>query len=272
MSKVKSLAGVTGVEVGVLGASQTTAHFGLPIFIATDKPSWLVDWNGCVNKLDDIIYKIQSSTATSEADVKKLNTQYESLSSIVDSMQETTENLVTSVQESNEAVAQMKEAVATMQNTVTQVSATVKEINNQYEAMKAQVTELESHLFSYVPKMRVRSDESIRSYYELLDGTSVIPRDKTVVLTFNVMSHNYAGTAMPLTPLVYKFSSNLLYNDSGFQSDIKFMYSASEETASLYVGAGTDTVGKYFDVKSSYSGDPSATGPVISDYTCTIIG
>ncbi len=39
-------------------ATNSTANYGLPKFIATDKPAWLVDWNNTMDELDRIIKEV----------------------------------------------------------------------------------------------------------------------------------------------------------------------------------------------------------------------
>ena len=61
-------------------ATNSTPNYGLPIFIGTDKPSWLVDWNGAMTELDIVIKEISTSEeanknliATANANIAKIN-------------------------------------------------------------------------------------------------------------------------------------------------------------------------------------------------------
>ena len=61
-------------------ATNSTPNYGLPIFIGTDKPSWLVDWNGAMTELDTVIKEISTSEeanknliATANANIAKIN-------------------------------------------------------------------------------------------------------------------------------------------------------------------------------------------------------
>ena len=61
-------------------ATNRTPNYGLPIFIDTDKPSWLVDWNGAMTELDTVIKEISTSEeanknliATANANIAKIN-------------------------------------------------------------------------------------------------------------------------------------------------------------------------------------------------------
>lgn len=67
-------------------ATNKTPNYGLPIFIDTDKPSWLVDWNGAMTELDTVIKKISTSEeanenliTTANANIAKINNTIEEI-------------------------------------------------------------------------------------------------------------------------------------------------------------------------------------------------
>lgn len=67
-------------------ATNKTPNYGLPIFIASDKPSWLVDWNGAMTELDTVIKEISTSEesnknliSTANANIAKINNTIEEI-------------------------------------------------------------------------------------------------------------------------------------------------------------------------------------------------
>lgn len=63
-----------------MSATNSTANYELPIFLATDKPAWLTDWNGAMNAIDTAIHSAQStadgaqtSAGTALADIATIN-------------------------------------------------------------------------------------------------------------------------------------------------------------------------------------------------------
>lgn len=67
-------------------ATNTTPNYGLPIFIDSDKPSWLVDWNGAMTELDTVIKDISTSEeanenliTTANANIAKINNTIEEI-------------------------------------------------------------------------------------------------------------------------------------------------------------------------------------------------
>lgn len=53
-----------------MSATNKTTNYDLPLFVGTDRPSWLVDFNGAMTAIDTAIYaaKTQSDTAKNTAD------------------------------------------------------------------------------------------------------------------------------------------------------------------------------------------------------------
>lgn len=67
-------------------ATNKTPNYGLPIFIESDKPSWLVDWNGAMTELDTVIKEISTSEesnknliSTANANIAKINNTIEEI-------------------------------------------------------------------------------------------------------------------------------------------------------------------------------------------------
>lgn len=67
-------------------ATNSTPNYGLPIFIDSDKPSWLVDWNGAMTELDTVIKEISTSEesnknliSTANANISKINNTIEEI-------------------------------------------------------------------------------------------------------------------------------------------------------------------------------------------------
>ena len=82
-----------------MSATNTTTYYDLPIFIGTDVPSWLGDWNGTMNKIDTAIQGVESkadsasNTAnTASSGVSNLNETITALKSEVDTIKEAVQN------------------------------------------------------------------------------------------------------------------------------------------------------------------------------------
>lgn len=55
-----------------MSATQKTTNYQLPIFVGTDIPSWLTDFNGAMNKIDAAIKGASTTGGVSQNEVDEL--------------------------------------------------------------------------------------------------------------------------------------------------------------------------------------------------------
>lgn len=67
-----------------MSATNSTPIINLPLFIGTDKPAWLVDWNGAMNIIDTNISALQSAESGTAASLAALSQSVQALSGTVD--------------------------------------------------------------------------------------------------------------------------------------------------------------------------------------------
>lgn len=92
-----------------MSATNATTYYELPVFIATDKPAWLTDWNGAMNAID---------TAIKEALTAGENAQ-------------TTANTATSsIATINDSLTTINTSLTTLTSTVTGLTGSVNTINS----------------------------------------------------------------------------------------------------------------------------------------------
>lgn len=66
-----------------MSATNSTPIINLPLFIGTDKPSWLVDWNGAMNTIDTAIANLQTAESGTATSLASLAQSVEALSGTV---------------------------------------------------------------------------------------------------------------------------------------------------------------------------------------------
>ena len=66
-----------------MSATNSTPIINLPLFIGTDKPAWLTDWNGAMNTIDSSIAALQTAEAGTATSLASLAQSVEALSSTV---------------------------------------------------------------------------------------------------------------------------------------------------------------------------------------------
>ena len=76
-----------------MSATNSTANYNLPVFLATDKPAWLTDWNGAMNAIDTAIHTAhatadgaQTTAGTATADIATINASLSTITSNISSL------------------------------------------------------------------------------------------------------------------------------------------------------------------------------------------
>lgn len=76
-----------------MSATNSTPNYSLPVFLATDKPAWLTDWNGAMNAIDTAIHTAQATAdgaqttaGTATADIATINTSLTTITGNITSL------------------------------------------------------------------------------------------------------------------------------------------------------------------------------------------
>ena len=76
-----------------MSATNATANYELPIFLATDKPAWLTDWNGAMNAIDTAIHTAQATAdgaqttaSTATTDIATINSSLSTITANITSL------------------------------------------------------------------------------------------------------------------------------------------------------------------------------------------
>lgn len=138
----KNMKSVVGVQIGKVNASNGTDNYNLPLFIATDKPAWLLDWNGAMVAIDSLLKQIDSKASVSESELEALKVQIESANNAISGLQESTNSLTTNVAGLTADVVQAVKDVDAMQETVVQLSESVKTLETKVNENKTKITKM----------------------------------------------------------------------------------------------------------------------------------
>ena len=68
-----------------MSATNLTTYYRFPIFVGSDKPAWLVDWNGAMTALDTAIHEAKAEADANATDIATLQSSVLSLSGSVES-------------------------------------------------------------------------------------------------------------------------------------------------------------------------------------------
>ncbi len=86
-----------------MSATQKTTNYQLPIFVETDIPSWLTDFNGAMNKIDEAIKGASTTGGVTQdyvdgirdelqSNITQLSTKVNNLESTIAGLKSTLEN------------------------------------------------------------------------------------------------------------------------------------------------------------------------------------
>lgn len=114
-----------------MSATNSTANINLPLFIGTDKPAWLVDWNGAMNSIDTAIAALQSAEAGTATSLASLAQSLEALSGTVGQHTTALQTLTTAVSGNTGSINTINSLIGNGQPTTTDKTliGAINEIN-----------------------------------------------------------------------------------------------------------------------------------------------
>lgn len=66
-----------------MSATNATTNYSLPVFLGSDKPAWLVDWNGAMAAIDAAIYAAKAEADTNSTAISGLQSTVSSQGSTI---------------------------------------------------------------------------------------------------------------------------------------------------------------------------------------------
>ena len=115
-----------------MSATNSTTNYHLPIFIGTDIPSWLVDWNNAMTNIDSAIGAALLAGNTAEADVTALE-------STVQAIQTSVTALTSSVNDNTTDITDLKGQMVAYTQIVNQLTADVQNLTSRVETAEGTV-------------------------------------------------------------------------------------------------------------------------------------
>lgn len=117
-----------------MAATNKTSNYDLPLFLGTDKPSWLTDWNGAMNALDEALHELSQGQA---AGVTKqyVDDKISQVTSSIQTVSEEVDNIQT-------ALTALTSRVTAIENNYLSVGSASNGITaTQYDQLKANISE-----------------------------------------------------------------------------------------------------------------------------------
>lgn len=138
-----------------MSATNTTTYYEFPVFVGSDKPAWLVDWNGAMNAIDSAIHE-----AKAEADANASN---------ITSLQSDVTSLAGSVSSQGSSITTLTQSLTNLQGTVNTITSLIGngEPTTQDKTIIGAINELKADIDALDP-----SGEGIEAENVSYDNTS----------------------------------------------------------------------------------------------------
>ena len=179
-------------------ASNTTRYFNLPLFIATDKPSWLVDWNGAMNEIDSILQDINNSASGAESDVETVVTQVSQLSGVVSNLESLVETAVSDVAQMQTTVDSHEERIDSVETDLITQNNLIKTLSDAVVAMQTLVNQLDNTVSTIQTDVTSAQTAiaTLQNYYSALDSRVTTLENSVVTPNFYdlMSSGDYTAT------------------------------------------------------------------------------
>ena len=133
-----------------MSATNKTTYYELPIFIGSDKPSWLSDWNMSMQRIDeslhemDVLSRQANSIATqTQEGFLQVQEQMTALSETIESELETIIAIGGKCDSNEESILAIENSVSTITETMTSLASTVNALSGTVETLGTQVVEVD---------------------------------------------------------------------------------------------------------------------------------
>ena len=122
-----------------MSATNATTNYELPVFIATDKPAWLVDWNGAMNTIDSAIKEAKTAGDNAQSTANTNANNIQTLDGTVTSQGTAIGNLQTAVSGNTGSINTINSLIGNGEPTTTDktIIGAINEINAHVGAVSA---------------------------------------------------------------------------------------------------------------------------------------
>lgn len=117
-------------------ATNSTPNYGLPLFVATDKPAWLVDWNNTMTEIDTKLKEIADAgdntaiIATLEAIQTSLTALTNSFDTLADEVDNPTTGALKKIQDIESSISTIQSDLLSQNSLIQNLDARVTALEN----------------------------------------------------------------------------------------------------------------------------------------------
>ena len=116
-------------------ATNSTPNYGLPLFVATDKPAWLVDWNNTMTEIDTKLKEIADAGDNTAliAAVEALQNSLTALTNSFDTLADEVDNPTTGVLKKIEDI---ESSISTIQSDLLSQNSLIQNLDARVTALE----------------------------------------------------------------------------------------------------------------------------------------
>lgn len=157
-----------------MSATNKTTNFELPLFIGSDRPAWLSDWNQAMTKIDTNLQQIKLTANEADSTAGGFDSKITALQQQVSSMQSQVNDAVSNSGQAMTAISAWKQAVTTAPTNV---------FNGDYSTITAKYNKSLgllhlTGLLQFINPTVMQNDFVLGTFQgEVLPGTTVALRD-----------------------------------------------------------------------------------------------
>lgn len=113
-----------------MGATNSTTNYQLPIFIGSDTPSWLIDWNNAMTAIDTAIAAAKASGDTAQSSNGLTNAELTNLKNVVDTTVELLQDNIGATNANTQAINGLSTAQAQQAQNLLTIGNNISEIRS----------------------------------------------------------------------------------------------------------------------------------------------
>ena len=119
----------------VTNATNSTTNYGLPLFVATDKPAWLIDWNNTMNEIDKDLKAIADAGDNTQI-LEILGDENSGLIHDVAALQSSLATATQDIQTNAQAITAIQGAISTIQSDLTTQNGLIQNLDTRVTALE----------------------------------------------------------------------------------------------------------------------------------------
>lgn len=119
----------------VTNATNSTTNYGLPLFVATDKPAWLVDWNNTMIEIDKDLKAIADAGDNTQI-LQILGDENSGLIHDVSALQASLATANQNIQTNTQAINAIQGAISTIQSDLTTQNGLIQNLDTRVTALE----------------------------------------------------------------------------------------------------------------------------------------